>query len=460
MSDSTWGLRRVERDPLAFLRGLAESDRDVVPCTIGRRHGFFLNHPRVIEDVLVRNAEGFVKGRGYMRASRLLGRGLLVAADSAHPAQRRLLQPAFHRRRIAAYARTVVEHACRTVECWKAGVPIDMSAEMQRLTLTIVGDTLFGVDLSAHAAEVREAVAMATPRSMDALLAVVAPPSHVRRARHCLEAIVDEIIARRLAFGEERDDVLELLLTDSGYRNRPSVDASDRTAMELVRDQAITFLLAGHDTISHALTWTSSLMSELPHVDRHVHMEVTAVAPDRPVSADDLPHLTYTRSTLAEALRLLPPAWVIVRRASKPLLCGDTLIPEGALVFASPFITHRDARFFPEPLVFDPDRWRAADTARPKCAYFPFGAGSRACIGEGFAWMEGTLILACLAQRWTLTRTETTPIAMKPAITLRPEGPVMMLPHRRPVSSGGFSVERLRESEHASTNPAGHQLKD
>ncbi len=428
-----------------FLRRLAESGQDLVPCTIGRRPGFFLNHPRVLEDVLVRNAESFVKGRGYGRASRLLGQGLLVAERPVHAAQRRLLQPAFHHYRIAAYARTVVEHVRQAVDRWQDRVPIDVSAEMQRLTLTIVGDTLFGADLGPHAADVREAVAMATPESMDALLAVVAPPFRVRRARRRLDAIVDEVLVQRLASRERRDDVLDLLLTAGGYRDHPGVAGLDSRALNAVRDEAITLMLAGHDTISHALTWTWSLLSEHPHVAQRVHLEVdTVTAGQRPVSADDLPCLRYTRDTMAEALRLFPPAWVIVRRASKSLLCGGTSIPEGALVFASPFITHRDGRFFPAPLAFDPARWRVVPSAVPKLAYLPFGAGTRSCIGEGFAWMEGTLILACIAQRWTLIRTDAAPIGMKPTMTLRPGAPVTMLPYRRSGSANGRPVEPMQ----------------
>lgn len=430
-SHSIWPLRRAEADPLAFLVALAVTGADVVPFYLGRRHAFLLNHPACVEDVLVRQASTFVKGRGFDRAKRLLGDGLLTAAGALHQERRRIAQGAFHRQRVAALASVVVEHAARCRDQWREHVAIDAGLEMRQLTLAIAGEALFGADLASWAADISRAVAMAVS-PMDGLVSIVAPPLQVRRARRVLDAVIDAIVAQRRRAREPREDLLSLLLD--------AHEAGDEAADRQLRDDAVTFLLAGHDTISHALTWTWLLIAEHAEADDRLGAEIVDVVGDRPPSAEDVPRLVYTKAVLAEALRLFPPAWVIVRRATETRRIGDVAIPAGAVVVASPFVTHRDARFFADPLEFQPERWvsigrvqPAADVARarPKLAYFPFGAGPRACIGEGFAWTEGTLVLATLAQRWRLARPAGVRIEASPRITLRPKGEVRMTPVRR-----------------------------
>ena len=288
---------------------------------------------------------------------------------------------------------------------------------MKRLTLSIAGETLLGADLAGVAAEIDTAVASAVP-TVDGLVSIVASRRHAKAARRQLDTIINDVIEQRRHDGSARDDVLSLLLEARG--------GDTEAAASQLRDDAVTFLLAGHDTIAHALTWTWTLLAANREAEARFHAEVEDVVGDRLASAEDVPQLAYTRNVLAEALRLFPPAWVIVRRAAVPHECRGHHIPTGSVVVASPFVTHRSARFFPDPLAFSPERWASA-RERPRLAYFPFGAGPRSCIGEGFAWMEGTLILATLGGRWRL-QSEGGTVEPSPRITLRPRGAVSMVP--------------------------------
>jgi cytochrome P450 len=416
---SIWSLRRHQDRPLAFLEELAARDERIVPFRLGRHPAFLLNDPAHIEDVFVTHANKFVKGRGFDRARRLLGNGLLTAGGARHAERRHIAQPAFHHGRTPDYAPSIVAHAARTADSWQAGATVDVARAMRELTLGIIGEVLFGADLSADAAEVSDAVADALP-SMDALIALVAPPRPVGRARRRLDAIVDRLVDRRVRSGEQRDDLLSMLIA--------AADDGTASAAEL-RDDLVTFLLAGHDTIANALTWTWLLLDDYPEAAARVRDEA-AEASENPAGGHNLERLTYTRAVLAEALRLRPPAWVIIRRAAAPHRFGHTHIPEGAVVVASPLTMHRNPKFFPDPLAFEPGRWLSpgshATAGRPKLAYFPFGAGGRACIGESLAWMEGTLVLATIAKRWRLTRLDRTSVLPSPRITLRPNSPVTM----------------------------------
>lgn len=417
--------RRAAEDPLAFLESLAAEGGDVIPFTLGRRSAFLLNHPRHVEDVLVRNAAMFVKGPAYQRAARLLGNGLLTATGQVHAERRRLTQTAFDHRRMPGYGSIMIAHAAKLRDRWPAEAPIDAAERMRELALGIAGEALLGVDLACRADHVRRAVAAALP-AMDGLLAVVAGPRHTSAGARELRAIVDEVVATRRHSNDTRDDLLALLLA--------AHDPGDEASIRQMADDAVTFLVAGHDTVAHALTWTWTLLADHEQVDARLEQELSAVLGGRQPAAEDFPRLVYTRAVLAEAMRLFPPAWVIVRRASAKHRCGETEIPAGAMVVASPYLMHRDSRFFQRPAVFAPDRWSSGDD-RPKLSYFPFGAGPRSCVGEGFAWMEGTLVLATLAQQWRLVRADDAPRVPVPKITLRAQGPILLRPERRSQSA-------------------------
>jgi cytochrome P450 len=327
---------------------------------------------------------------------------------------------------VEGLAPVIVAHAARRRETWNVDAPVDIAREMRELTLAIAGEALFGTDLSTWADDIGRAVALAVP-PMDGLLAIVAPPAQTRRARRDLDAVIDAIMDTRRGAPTPREDFLSMILD----ARRDDSPASERQ----LRDDMPTFLLASHDTISHALTWTWLLLAAYPDVDEQLGAEVANILGTRLPEAHDVPRLVCTRAIVAEALRLFPPAWVIVRRAAQACRVGNVEAPAGAVMVASPFVTHRDPRFFDQPLLFKPERWTSSPVdnraLRPRLSYFPFGAGSRACIGEGFAWFEATLVLATLAQRWRLGRLSSSPVEAMARVTLRPKNAPPMVPARR-----------------------------
>jgi len=421
---SLWSLRRrTNADPLAFLERLAADPRDVVPFSLAGRRTFLLKHPDFVEVVLASHHHKFQKADGLHRVERLLGDGLLTAEGENHRHRRRVVQPAFHRQRLDAYAETMVAHAARFRDRWQPHQVIDVSAEASALTLAIIGEALFGTDIAPLAAEIRYALKAASAAT-DPLISLLAPARHVLRHRERLAAVIDGLIVQHRTSGDDRENLLSLLLE--------AREATDRIPGQ-VRDDALTILLAGHDTTATALVWTWMLLANHPEADARMQRVVVDVLGDRLATAADVPALACTGHVLAESLRLYPPAWVLARRAIDDHELGGVRIPAGSIVLISQYLLHRDARFFPTPLVFDPNRWAGDRQAhRPKMAYFPFGAGPRACVGEGFAWMEGVLLLATVAQRWRLRFIDdNAPISAHPTITLRPAPGIRMVLEER-----------------------------
>jgi len=307
-------------------------------------------------------------------------------------------------------------HAAALRDRWEAGQVVDLMEEMGRLTLGIVGEALFAANLDASSAEIRQHVAEAVD-VFDPLVALVAPRRRLRPAAERLRAHVRILIARYAEDDQaQHDGLLGLLLAARG----PEATA------EQLEDDALTMLLAGHDTIANALAWTWILLDRHPEVDVRLFRELQEVLGDRTPTMDDLPHLTWTRAVFSESLRVRPPAWIIARRAAEPHRIRNVEIPAGALVLMSPYIVHHDPRFFHDPSAFDPARWLGDPPRRaPGLAYFPFGAGGRSCIGESFAWAEGILVLATLASRWRLCLAADS-VVEEPRITLRPASPLHM----------------------------------
>jgi cytochrome P450 len=385
-----------------------------------------------------------MKGHVLQRAKILLGEGLLTSEGEFHLRQRRLVQPAFHRQRIAVYARDMVDRAWITGDRWRDGETVDMDHEMMALTLAIVARTLFDADVDAEANEIGGALTEALDLFQTVFIPGMQlldrlPLPHTRRfarARGRLDATIYRLIAERRAErarGEERGDLLSMMLSAQDAEG----DGGSMTDEQL-RDEAMTLFLAGHETTANALTWTWYLLSQHPDVEGRLHDEVDRVLGDRRATADDLPALPYTRMVLSESMRLYPPAYAIGRRALEPYQVAGVMIPRGSLVVVSPLVTQRDARWFPEPDRFDPQRWTPeAQASRPKFSYFPVGGGTRMCIGDQFAWTEGMLVLATLAQRWRAELAPGQRVAMKPMITLRTRyGRRMVLRARREGSRG------------------------
>ena len=418
-------LIRFRRDPLSFLQRLTKRYGDVARFWMGGQQMFLVNHPDHIRDVLVTHNSNFVKGRALQRAKRLLGQGLLTSEGELHRRQRTLVQPAFHRQRIASYASVMVEHADRASNRWRDGDTFDICQEMTRLTLGIVAKTLFDTDVQSEADEVGEAMTCIM-RMFNLLMFPFAemleklPLPQIRRYHRMharLNSIIYRIIEERRRRGEDRGDLLSMLLLAQDEEH-----GSGGMSDTQVRDEALTLFLAGHETTANALSWSWYLLSQHPEVERRLHAELKQTLQGRLPTMEDVPHLTYTEMVVAESIRLYPPAWAIGRRALVEHKIASYAVPANAIVLLSPFVTQRDARFFPEPGRFDPERWTPeARQSRPQYSYFPFGGGARRCIGESFAWTETILVLATLASRWRAHLVPGNKIEPKALITLRPK---------------------------------------
>jgi cytochrome P450 len=427
-SSGRWAnLARYLRDPIAALTSFAREYGDVVHVPLGPNELYLVSDPDLVRDVLVTRHRSFHKSRAYEEAKRLLGNGLLTSEDGLHRRQRRLLQPLFVQERIVAYGRLMGDYTAAAGERWQPGATLDVNEEMSRLTLAIVGRALLDADVEGEAREVGEAIAAALAvfnrflLPFSRVLWALPLPSTRRfeRSRASLDRLIARLIAERRAGPGGGGDLLSLLLS---VRDEEGEPMSDRQ----VRDEAVTILLAGHETTALALAWAWYLLAQHPDVEAKLHEEVDRVLAGRPASASDLAALTYTRMVLAETLRLYPPAWAIARRALVDHELGGYRIPAGSIVFVSQAVLHRDARSFPEPERFDPERWHGdgAETRRP--GYLPFGAGPRLCIGERFAWMEGVLVLATLAGGWRLRLVRGQRVAVRPIVTLRPKRGIRM----------------------------------
>jgi cytochrome P450 len=393
----------------------------------GPRWEYLLNHPDLVEQVLVTEQRSFMKGQALQETKRILGEGLLTSEGDLHLRQRRLMQPLFHRSAVAAYGDEMVACAERLQARWHDGETRDVHAEMSRLTLAVIGQTLFASDVEGEAGEIGAALTDA----MDSLQRFMLPfygvverlplPTvrRLRASRRRLDETISRLVAERRARPGDRD-LLSLLLASRDEHGRPMSDLQ-------VRDEAMTIFLAGHETTAVALTWTWMLLARDHAVERKLHAELDEVVGDRLPTLDDLERLPYMERVLQESLRLYPPAWLIGRRVLVDVELGGFLIPAGSIVILSPWVTQRDARFFAEPLRFDPDRWTAdADAARPAFTYFPFGGGIRRCIGEFFALMEAKLLLATIARRWRLRLDSDQRVDVLPRITLRPRNGMHM----------------------------------
>ena len=413
---------------------------------------YLLNHPDYIRDVLVTHNRNFVKSRGLQMAKRFLGESLLTSEGEFHRRQRRLAQPAFHRQRINTYADAMIDHALRTRERWRAGETLDVWQEMMRLTLSIVGKTLFDADVEAEATEIGKALTdvmqlfkrITNPFSV--LLDKLPLPANIRwiKAKGRLDETIYRIINERRASGRDQGDLLSMLLLAQDEEG----DGSSMTDQQL-RDEAMTLFVAGHETTANALTWTWYLISQNPGVESKLYREIDEVLQGKRPKAGDFMDLRYTEMVLAESMRMYPPAWTMGRQVVNDYQVARYLIPAGSIILMSPWVMHHDSRFYPEPYKFDPERWRPeAREARPKFSYFPFGGGPRVCIGEQFAWMEGVLLIATIAQKWKMRLAPGHLVEPKAMVTLRPKQGVRMTIEARDLafSENILSIETANPS--------------
>ena len=426
------------RDPTGFLLRMAETYGDVVHMQFASRNVYLLSNPVDIEAMLVTQHRKFVKGTALQATRRVLGQGLLTSEGDFHLRQRRLIQPIFHRQRIAGYGESMVQAGTALSARWADGQVLDVHAAMMALTLAIVGKTLFGTDVESQATR--------SARPINGLLASFfqingpfgrwieafdLPPARRARAGEArLNDTIYRMIAEHRADGD-RGDLLSMLLAAQDE------EGGAHMTDEQVRDEAMTLFLAGQETTANALSWTWYLLSNNPAAETKLYAELDSVLHGRAPTLADLPRLSYTRMVLSEAMRLYPPAWVLTRLTVEPFEASGYRVPAGSPVLASQWVNHHQARFFPEPSEFRPERWTPeAEAKLPRFAYFPFGGGPRVCIGESFAWMEGVLLIATLAQQWRMRPGPNQHIALQPVITLRPKyGVEMVLGKRRPGQS-------------------------
>ena len=418
----------MRRDPVGFFMKLAAEYGDIVRFSLGADDMHLVNHPDLIKEVLVTSDRHFVKWFAIDRTKELLGEGLFVSEGDFHLRQRRLSQPAFHHKRIAGYAK-MMSDCCRELrDRWREGETLDVSQEMNWLTMVIVTKTLFGAEMdSAEANVIRESL----NDILDLFERATLPPDELElfnQSRARLDATVYRLIKERRESGEiDRGDLLSMLLLAHDEEG----DGGGMTDQQ-VRDEAMTIFLAGHETTANALTWTWYLLSQHPEVEARMHEELDRVLGGNPPQMEDVNRLPYVEKIFSEAMRLYPPVWVVGRRALREIEIGGYQIGKGSIVLASQYVTHHDARYFPEPFRFDPERWNPeAVAARPKFSYFPFSAGSRQCLGEAFAWMESVLAIATLAQRWRLGLAQGHRVELQPQLTLRPKNGMRMRVGRR-----------------------------
>ncbi len=417
---------------------MAATDPDLaVAKTVVGRAILLASHPDLAREVLTGHPRSLRKGLGLQRTRFVLGNGLLTSEGEFHLRQRRLAQPAFHRERIARYAEEMVARTEAAAASWTDGQVLDLARAMHHLTLDIVGRTLFGVDLLGRAAELGKALT-AVLDSFSIWLILFGerlydfPIPRMRRAKQAvpaLDAAIYAIIEDHRRSGRDQGDLLSMLMAARDAEG----DGSGMTDVQL-RDEVMTLILAGHETTANALAWTWWFLAQHPTIDARLAAEVRDACGDRPITMADLPNLPYTRAVFSEAMRLRPPAYATSREVIEPIVLGGQEVPVGAQVLVSPWVTQRDPRWWTESLRFDPDRW-LAPRAEPnhRHAYFPFGGGTRVCIGEQFAWTEGILVIAALVRRWRFRLTiPASAVRLQAAVTLRPAPGIPVVCERRP----------------------------
>jgi cytochrome P450 len=414
----------VVKLPMGLLAALILRERD--PAM------YLLNHPADLKHVLVINQDNYTKAPVPPVEARIFGQGVLHAEGDAHHQQRRLFLPFFHGDHVASYTGLITEKASALVSSWPEGATVDIAQEMTRLTLSVIWRLLFGEDVGTESTEVRQTITTGQhliKLQNDSFFARMTPlwvPTRMHRecfgGFHALEARIQRLIRDRRTRRRGAHDLLALLLSATDGTGQPLGD-------EEIRDELVTFLLAGHETTATALTWSWFLLSQFKTVRGHLTHELKTVLGDRLPTAADVPRLAYTKMIWDETLRLYPPAWLLHPRMSRSedRLPSGILLPPAARVFLSPWSLHRNPRWFPDPDRFDPDRFSEnVRNRRPSFSYLPFGAGARRCLGESFAELEGVLVLATVASKVRLRLLEGQTVLPTALMTLRPQVPVWM----------------------------------
>lgn len=417
-------------DPLAFALDISRKFGDIAHYRVGPLHIYQLNSPELIRQILVEEPQRFHKARFIKRAfGPFVGDGLLTSDGELWKRQRKLVQPAFQHDHLGKYGEIMVSHTLRMMDSFRDGEVSEINSDMMDLTLGVVIKSLFGAEIKSGADEIGALMMAFLEAANQRLNSAVQIPSWVptrrnlreKRAMARIETMLRSLIEARRASGEQRNDLLSVLL--AAVDEESGKGMSDRQ----LRDEMMTLFLAGHETTAMALTWTWYLLSQHPEVESKLRAELSRALNGRTPTAADLRQLPYTEMVVRESLRLYPPATGFAREPIKDAHIGGYEVPKGSLVVANTYALHRDARFFPEPERFDPERFAAGwETRIPRYAYLPFGGGPRVCIGNGFAMMEAVLIVATMAQRWQFLLEPDPKVVPVQLVTLRPQNGIRM----------------------------------
>jgi pentalenene oxygenase len=421
------------RDPWAFLAAA----RDAGPVTavrLGPQLAYLVNDPELIRRVLVTDVRTFEKGVQFDKLRPVLGNGLVTARGPEHLRHRRLIQPAFHASRIAGYAEVMRRLTNTQTQKWRDGSRVDLDRELAELTLRVVAQAMFNTDLGTEVVDevlrsIPVMLAGITKRALSPIPLLEKLPTKANRefdaANRRLRAVVERIVGEYRRAGVDHGDMVSMLLLARDDETGAGLDD------EQIRDEVITMLVAGTETSANVLCWALHVLGQQPLIEARLHAEVDAVVTDDGPTIDQVGRLGYVRRLITEVLRLYPPGWLTMRRTTQPVTLGAQALPAGASVLFSPYALHRDPTIYRDPEVFDPDRWlpeRAAEIPRP--AFIPFSAGTRQCVGEGFAWTETVLILAALTRHWRFVPVPDVPVRMVASGTLTPSA-LPMFAHRR-----------------------------
>ncbi|MBK8824411.1 MAG: cytochrome P450 [Anaerolineales bacterium] len=415
----------ILRAPLHALTGLAQEQGDIAHVKLRKRDLFLFSHPEFIEEVLVKQQSNFIKGPSLQRARIILGEGLLTSEGDEHLAQRRTLQPAFHRQRMEEYLPLMNENTFAHMSTWQNGSRVDMSADMMRLTLNIALWSFFGSAPEGTVERVSES--MGTLMKLFPLTQLPLPD------------------ATRMLFPKFKQASMDLRQVTESLLKNPQAEDAKRALIHILKENSngqftdeqihahtLTFLLAGHETTALLLAWCWDMLAHHPQVMASLQDEVDVVLGDRFPTAEDIQNLPYTRMVVKETLRMRPPAWAMGREAVQDCEIGGQHIPAGSTVLVSQWVTHHDSRFYDDPHQFRPGRWYEIDQASfPRYAFFPFGGGSRVCIGEHFAMTEAIAILAMVARRWNISSAQSALARPNPSVTLRPDKNVNLIVTKR-----------------------------
>ncbi|HEY0677992.1 MAG TPA: cytochrome P450 [Chitinophagaceae bacterium] len=423
------------RDSIGFIKKIAQEYGDIVHFRIGPLRLVLLNHPDFIKEVLTTHYRNFVKGRPLEMAKVLLGEGLLTSEGEFHKRQSRLIQPAFHRNMIEGCASSITTCATRMMNGWEEGMRVEMKDAMTNMSISIAGKTLFNADIESEAAEINKALDTATDLfgrislPFSEFLLKLPLPGTLRfyKAKARLDKTVYRMINDRRQKRENKGDLISILLNAQDEKSE-GVPLSDRQ----VRDEAMTLFLTAFDTTSTALTWTWYLLSQNPEAEAELHEEIDRVLNGRLPTAEDVPQLKFTRMVFGESMRMFPPSYLIPRQALEDFPIDKYVIPKGTIILMSPYLIHHDPRFHPNPEKFDPRAWdKRSNGQNSKYEYFPFSRGPRSCIGEPFAWMQGIMVIASVAQTWRLKLATGHPVELLPLLNLRSKYGMMMTLERR-----------------------------